>query len=171
MRPIHSFIYFKVPSVEQAEDLTSETFLKAWQYLKENRQVQSIQALLYSIARTTVIDHYRKVQAEQGGDQPLEDGRGNIMTDIGSDKLLHDIVTVHDADQVIAKLKGLKDEYREVIVLKYLDELSSNEIAGVLGKSATNVRVLLHRAMRALTEAINHEFQNAQENIPTDPKQ
>ncbi|MBI4457396.1 RNA polymerase sigma factor [Candidatus Uhrbacteria bacterium] len=160
VKPIYRFIYFKVPSTEQAEDLTSETFLKAWQYLKENREVQSLQALLYSVARSTVIDHYRKAQTEL----PLEDDRGNILTDVGSEKLLKDIETSHDAEQVIAKLRGLKDEYREVIVLKYLDELSANEIAATLGKSAANVRVLLHRAMRALADAINHESQNAQKN-------
>lgn len=166
VKAIHRFIYFKVASQEQAEDLTSETFLKAWQYLRERRDVQSIQALLYSIARSVVIDHYRHAAAEKT--TPLEDGQGNLLTDIGSEKLLRDIETGLDAGIVVEKLRGLKEEYRDVILLKYFDELSAGEIGEVLGKSSAAVRVLLHRATRALSDAISHDRQRIEENQPTD---
>lgn len=159
--PIYRFIYFKVSSAEQAEDLTSETFLKAWQYLKEKRDVPHLQALLYSVARTVVIDYYRAAAAERG-DVPLDETQASALTDDTSEKLLRDVETKFDTTQVIEKLRRLKDEYREVIVMKYLDELNTREIASVLGKSSANVRVLLHRATKALQDVISHDQQRAQ---------
>ena len=57
-------------------------------------------------------------------------------------------------------MRGLKEEYRDVIIMKYLDEMSAAEIATALGKTATNVRVLLHRATRALTDVIGDELKH-----------
>ena len=154
---LYRFIYFKVQTAEQAEDLTSETFLKAWQYLKEKRDVPHLQALLYSIARSVVIDWYRATACERG-DLPFEEGLIGDLPDVGgSEKLLKDIDTHFDATRIIEKLHRLKDEYREVIVMKYLDGLSAREIAAVLGKSSANVRVILHRSLKALTDVLSDE--------------
>ncbi len=163
VKRVYRFIYFKVPSAEQAEDLTSETFLKAWQYLKEKRDVPHLQALLYSIARSTVIDWYRRSACERG-DVSADDERASELTSAGSEKLLRDVETKFDMTRVIEKLRGLKDEYREVVVMKYLDEMSTGEIADALGKSTSNVRVLLHRAIRALGDAIGNERERTPEN-------
>jgi RNA polymerase sigma-70 factor (ECF subfamily) len=54
-------------------------------------------------------------------------------------------------------LRSLKDEYREVLVMKYLDELETSEIADILGKNHGNVRVLLHRALAAVRELVSAE--------------
>lgn len=154
VRKIYRFIYFKVASAELAEDLTSETFLKAWQYLMEKREVPHLQALLYTVARNVVIDHYRAV-AHLQADIPLDEAVANELTSAGSEKLLKDIEAGIDMTKVIEKLRGLKDEYREVVVMKYLDELSTSEIAAALGKTSSNVRVILHRATKALGDAIH----------------
>jgi RNA polymerase sigma-70 factor, ECF subfamily len=163
VKQIYRFVYFKVSSAEQAEDLTSETFLKAWQYLKEKREVPHLQALLYSIARSVVIDHYRRTACERG-DVPVDDERISELAEAGSEKFLRDVETKFDMTRVIEKLRGLKDEYRDVVIMKYLDELTTGEIADALGKSASNVRVLLHRATKALSDAIEHERERTPEN-------
>lgn len=154
VKPIYRFIYFKVANAEQAEDLTSETFLKAWQYLKEKREVPHLQALLYSIARSVVIDFYRATACERG-DVSIDDERLNEAAVIAGEKLLKEVDAKVDLTRVIERLRGLKDEYREVVVLRYMDDLSIKEIAAALGKTPTNVRVLLHRATKALAEAVN----------------
>ena len=163
VKQIYRFIYFKVSSAEQAEDLTSETFLKAWQYLKEKREVPHLQALFYSIARSVVIDYYRRSACERG-DVPADDERLSEASEVGSEKLLRDVETKFDMTLVIEKLRGLKDEYREVVVMKYLDELTTGEIADALGKSKANVRVILHRATKALSDIIEHDRQRTAEN-------
>lgn len=162
VKRIHRFIFFKVQTAEQAEDLTSETFLKAWQYLKEKKEVNNLQALLYTIARSVVIDHYRATAAERGN-LPLDTETGEHLetevADTAAEKSLRDVETSFDTALVLERLHGLKEEYRDVVIMKFLDEMSTGEIAQILGKSRANVRVLLHRATRALTGAINHARQ------------
>ena len=167
VKQIYRFIYFKVSTAEQAEDLTSEAFLKAWQYLKEKRDVPNLQALLYSVARSVVIDHYRATVCERGTvslDETIADER----TDVASEKFLKDMETKFDTTLVLEKLRHLKDEYRDVVIMRYLDEMSTGEIATVLGKNASNVRVLLHRATKALSDAIRNEQQGTRDNTEAD---
>lgn len=167
VKQIYRFIYFKVSSAEQAEDLTSEAFLKAWQYLKEKRDVPNLQALLYSVARSVVIDHYRATSCERGTvslDETIADER----TDVASEKFLKDMETKFDTTLVLERLRHLKDEYRDVVIMRYLDEMSTGEIATVLGKNASNVRVLLHRATKALSDAIRNEQQGTRDNTEAD---
>lgn len=154
--PIYRFIYFKVSSAEQAEDLTSETFLKAWRYLTEKRDIQSLQATLYTIARSVVIDYYR-ASAQERGNASLDDVPESFLDDEKSARLLQEIDTSFDTTRVLETLRGLKDEYREIVVMKYFDELSTGEIAKILGKTASNVRTTLHRATKSLADAIRHE--------------
>lgn len=161
VKQIYRFIYFKVPSAEQAEDLTSDAFLKAWHYLKEKRDVPNLQALLYSVARSVVIDWYRAAAAERGN-VSYDDAPASELADEGSEKLIREVDMKFDTTLVLEKLRGLKDEYREVVILKYLDELTTGEIAAILGKTPANVRVLVHRATKALEGAINNERQEPQ---------
>ena len=163
VRQIHRFIYFKVRSTEQAEDLTSEAFLKAWQYLKEKDTVSHLQALLYSVARSVVIDHYRKNAAQH--EVPLETEDGIERPEVANETVLAEIEVKIDAAFVIEKLHGLKEEYRDVIVMRYLDGLSTGEIAEAIGKSSSNARVLLHRATKALTDIINHDTKRTEEHL------
>ena len=167
---LYRFIYFKVQSAEQAEDLTSETFLKAWQYLKEKREVPNLQALLYTVARNVVIDYYRHT-AHETGNVTLDDAIAVESPEIMSDQLIRDTENNFDTARVLDKLRGLKDEYREVITMKYLDELDTSEIAAALGKTPANVRVLLHRATKALAAVVedHHELQPAsRDNLRSD---
>jgi RNA polymerase sigma-70 factor (ECF subfamily) len=164
VKQIHRFIFFKVSSPEVAEDLTSESFLKAWQYLKEKREVTNLQAFLYSVARSAVIDHYRR-QAHQATAVPLDDEVINTIPDASAKKLADDLDVKAEMPRVLEKLRGLKDEYREIVVMRYLDDLDNREIAEVLGKTAANVRVILHRATRALAEAISNDLQGRPDNV------
>ena len=167
VKQIYRFIYFKVSSAEQAEDLTSEAFLKAWQYLKEKRDVTNLQALLYSVARTVVIDHYRANNCLPGTIS-LDETISDETAEVASEKFLKDMETKFDTTMVLEKLRGLKDEYRDVVIMRYLDEMSTGEIAAVLGKNASNVRVILHRATKALAAAIRNDRQRTLEHPEED---
>lgn len=153
---VYRFIYFKVSSAEVAEDLTSEAFLKAWQYLLKKRDVPHLQALLYSVARSVVVDWYRST-AHERGDVSLDEAIASEAPGMGTERLLRAIETDHDVTRALERLRGLKDEYREVVVMKYLDEMSNREIASALGKTASHVRVISHRAVKALGDALRKE--------------
>lgn len=149
---IYRFIYFKVSSVEEAEDLTSEVFLKTWQYINEGKgEIKHIGALLYRIARNIVIDYYReRAQKEKMNDELTDD------LEIASDELRKLNVNL-EMENIEKNLRKLKDEYREVIMLRFIEELSISEIAQVLEKSKGAVRVLIFRALETLKEILNQE--------------
>lgn len=145
---IYRFVFFKVGNKLDAEDITSEAFLKAWRYIQEGQPIKNLNALLYSIARNLVIDHYRfqaKKRAFEEASFPEIEG-GVSMS--------HRLDLKVDEKRILNALKALKDEYSEVIVLKFFDNLSTAETAQIIGKSQNNTRVLLHRALTALRKAI-----------------
>ena len=147
---IYRFIFFKVGSKADAEDITSETFLKTWQYIKEGKPIKNLNAFLYAVARNLVVDHYR-TQAKK---YDTEEG---IVGDIRSDaNIAGKMELKSDAEQILRAMKTLKDEYCEVIVLRFLDDLSIGEIAKIIDKSSNNTRVLVHRAVGALKKAVEN---------------
>jgi len=149
---IYRFIFFKVNSAEDAKDLTSEVFLKTWQYIKNDKAIKNLNAFIYMVARNCVIDLYR--QRARKGDNEEFIGEANLALPGGDNQLLKHIRQAELAEALKA-LSVLKDEYREVIVLHYLNELSAREISQILDKSPGAVRVLLYRALNALKSTIN----------------
>lgn len=152
VKRIYRFVYFKVSSHEEAEDITSEVFLKAWNYVNEKKEVSSFGGLLYRIARNCVIDFYRARSAKP---ETVMVDRENIEIEIGDGgKWYADISTKVDAQKILNALKKLKQEYQEVITLRYVDELEMDEIAVIIGKGRIAVRVTLHRALKKLKEML-----------------
>ncbi len=147
---IYRFIYFKVSSEEEAKDLASETFLRAWQHLQEGKNVKQLSAFLYSIARNLVIDHYRKKAILVNAEEISEIG---FLSDKG--KLASQVETGQEYRALLSAMGKMKEEYREILQLRYIDELSLGEIAEILGKNKGTVRVTLHRASKTLREISN----------------
>lgn len=148
---IYRFIYFKVPSREEAEDISTETFIRLWKYIQDGKPVAHVGALLYQIARNLVTDFYRlkperlTALGEETWGEAAEDRRGAEPT--ARDARLD---ALGELTAIERALRHLKDEYREVIIMRYLDELSPKEISTILGKSPGTTRVLIHRALESL---------------------
>ena len=149
---IYRFVYFKVGSKEEAEDLTSAVFLKTWNYVQSGNAInyKTLRSLIYKIARNAIIDHYRKTSDQKNIsiDSPISEAD---LIDNNQD-LKKQAEIASDMELVEVKLTKLKDEYREVVVLRFINELSIAEIADILDKSKGNVRVLVYRALKALRE-------------------
>lgn len=155
IEPIYRFIYFKVGGKEEAQDLTSAVFLKTWNYIQNNslKDRKTLKALIYKIARTTVIDFYRENSVKKNiliGDETVAE------IDLIDER--QDLVKKTELDSDISliekKLPELKDEYREIIILRFIEELSISEIAEILDKSKGNIRILTYRALKALRELL-----------------
>jgi len=152
VKRIYRFVFFKVGSHENAEDVTSEVFLKAWQYLiggtDSVSDIKSFSGLLYRIARNSIIDFYRarasKNEVPINEDLDVSDG-GNWYGQLG-DKI--------ETEKIIQTIKKLKQEYQEVLTLKYVDELEIREICEITGKGQVAVRVTLHRALKKLKDIL-----------------
>jgi RNA polymerase sigma-70 factor, ECF subfamily len=144
---IYRFIFFKVSSEAEAQDLTSEVFLKTWQYISEGEaEIGNLNALLYRIARNCVIDWYRQQNKQPIMSLPEQEEEGTTVDTAQQVEINWEVQQVKDC------LFKLKDEYREVLVLRFLDELEITEIAQALEKTNGTVRVLIHRALKALKE-------------------
>jgi RNA polymerase sigma factor (sigma-70 family) len=143
-KDIYTFVFYKVSSREVAEDLAADVFLKVWHAIREGVEVDNLRAFLYTIARNLTIDHYRK-QKEVALNQTHEE---TLVSDIQSPD---EVAELELSKVKLNKALGqLKDEYREVIIMRHIQGLSHKEIATVLGKSSGTVRVLVHRAMEQL---------------------
>ncbi len=143
---IRRFIAFRVPVAEDAEELAAEVFLRGWEYATSSL-VNNPPALFYRIARNVIADYYRK-RHQDGGIEEAENvaDKQDIVGDL-SDK--------QDEQRLISLIRGMKEEYRDVLVMRYLDDLSIGEIAQSLEKTAGSVRVILHRAKKALKSKAN----------------
>lgn len=161
---VFRFVAYKVGSREEAEDITSEAFLRTWHYLLERRDVVSFTGLVYRIARNLVIDHYRSrkqhVSFDEAIEVEIEDG-AELVSDAGEQiRLIDTAVEAHDVLEVLKKMKA---DYRDVMLLRYVDDLSVSEIAEILNKSHVHVRVLLHRATKLLQQLLSEHTSQSHE--------
>ena len=148
---VYRFAYLKLPKAQDAEDVTSEVFLKVWEHIKGGKKINSLQAFIYQVARNLIVDFYRR------SGRPMESiDETEIVIADRSDLTLQEKMTLkEDMARVEGALRKLKDAYREVIVLHYLNELSLVETAHAIEKSPGATRVLLHRGMKALKSIID----------------
>jgi len=141
LQRIYRFIFFKIGTKQDAEELTSEVFLGAWTYLCQE-PVKNVNALLYKMARNKLADFYREKKEDVDLIAVVNVSDG-IDTEADTD------LSAAHAD-VVKALKQLHGEYAQMVSMRYLDQLEIAEIAQALGKTRNNVRVTLHRAMAAL---------------------
>ncbi len=144
---VYRFIYFRVSDVPTAEDLTSQVFLKAWQNLDRYRPSGPILAWLYAIARNTVIDHYRTfkqtVSLDEAAPLAAQDARLDELVEFQSEmKFLQE------------SLQYLTEEQQEVLILKFIAEFDTEQIARRMNKSEGAIRALQMRALQALAKVM-----------------
>lgn len=150
---IYRFTLFKVKSPQEAEDITSEAFLKVWHYIHGGEvEIKSLRAFVYRVTRNLIVDYYRvRAQRISLDSVPLEAVEETIPHDStmsATAELESDVALLYRT------LLELKEEYREVLVLKYIDDLSTEEISEILHKNAGAVRTQLSRALSALREIL-----------------
>lgn len=150
---IYRFVFLKVNSPEIAEDITSETFLKGWKaFQAPGFKIENTSSFLYQIARNLVTDFYRQkekftIVTIENVTLPDWENTPDQQADLSNEMTL-----------IRTALANLKDDYQDIIIWRYLDELSISEISKILDKSEGAVRTMLHRALQALkTELKNKE--------------
>jgi RNA polymerase sigma-70 factor (ECF subfamily) len=148
---IYNYIYYRVANVHDAEDLTARTFYQALTHLRRySSQGVPFSAWLFRIAHNLVANWYRD-----------RSRRTVLSLDSITDSSdpLHDITDgVESAEEKQAlwqAVRRLPPERQQVLVLKYVDNLSMAEIAVIMGRSEGAVKALLHRTLVALRQEIN----------------
>ena len=147
---IYRFIYIKVSERAEAEDICHQVFLKAWQNIERFRyQKLPLSSWLYRIARNQIIDVYRTKKIELS----LERVKEVAVDNPGIEK---EIDSKKEIEKIRKALKQLKPEQQDVIIMRYIEEMSPKEIALALKKTPTAVRIIQHRALKGLRQILNH---------------
>lgn len=141
--PVYRYLYHRVSSYQEAEDLTSQVFTAVLESLDRYREQGDFPAWLFTIARRTVIAHYRRqdpqIALEEVHPDPSQDGDP-------LDGLLQD----ERLAQLGGLLAGLNEEQRELLNLRFSAGLTYRQIAQVLGSSEGAVKMAVHRLLRQL---------------------
>jgi RNA polymerase sigma-70 factor (ECF subfamily) len=152
---VYRFLYARLDKSMDAEDFTEEVFLRAWNSLSgyHERGVPFL-AFLLIIARNVLIDHYRR-----NGRSPKQVTIEDIqLKDTNPDP--GELTAMNLKHQEIRQALGqLRDDYQEVLVLRFLNDLSPNETAQVMKRSTGAVRVLQHRAIAALRKTMEEHYE------------
>jgi len=141
---IYRYIYSKVGNRQEAEDLTSQTFIKALRGVDYTRGSQSIQKWLFQVARTTVADYWR--QYYRVSISSLEE-----LLDAGWEGPVEQEavpMSVMPAEKAQRILQALPERDKEVLTCRFLLNLSVKETAVRMGLTEANVKVLQHRALK-----------------------
>lgn len=137
--------YFRVFERERAKELMQETFIKTWEYLQRGKAVDNLKAFLYKVANNIIIDESRKKKA--GSLEAMQE-QGFDPADDTANKL----VNLMEGKELIRLVNQLDEKYRQPILMKYLDDLSIDEIAEAIGETANNVSVRIHRGLEKIKE-------------------
>ena len=148
---IYRFIFLKVSSQEIAEDLCADVFVDALREFQK-AQIENFQAFLYQVAKNTIADYYR----DKARFQVISIEETDVIED-GADSVFQQAARNSEMEIVREALLGLSDDYQNLIIWRYLDELSIPEIAQITGKSEGNLRVGIHRALYALKGRLQSE--------------
>lgn len=148
---IYRYVSLKLRSREDAEDIVAEVFKRLWQYVCDGgRAIDNLNALIYQLARNLVANHYRD---RSRGELLAQDDSVADTVDLRQLELLQ---TAERQVELTAAIQRLPPDYRDVILLRYVEDLSTHDIAQILDRSRGAVRVLLHRATEALRSLLNH---------------
>jgi RNA polymerase sigma-70 factor, ECF subfamily len=148
---VFRYLYAHLDNRLDAEDLTEDVFLRVWKSLG-GYQEQGVPflAFLFRVARNALIDHYRRSGKNQA-ETSIEDMQ---LSEPGSGPV-EAVTTLLEHQQLRSMLTELREDYRTVLVLRFLSELTPEETAHAMGRSAGAVRVLQHRALAALRGMMN----------------
>lgn len=145
---IFRHVYFKVLNRDLAKDLTQETFARTWQYISHGKEVASLKSFLYKVANNLVIDEYRKRKEfsldalqSKGFDVENKDAQ-NIMRDV-------------ENNHILRAVRYLSKDHRDIIVMRYVNDLSIKEIAEIIGQSENVVSVRLNRGLKEVRKLLH----------------
>jgi len=151
----HAFL--RISDRERAIDLVHDTYTKVWSYVRNGHEVETFRPFLYKVLNNLIIDEYRKTK-ETSLDALFEkDGVDEgSFADLTSNNV-ESLAATLDGKQAFAVLDELPDTYREVIILRFVDELGPKEISNLIEESENVVSVRLHRGLRLLRERIEEK--------------
>jgi len=151
-KPIFSFIYHFFQDPALCEDLTQETFLRAYRFIQSFRLAEKFSTWLFSIARNLCIDELRRMQ--KGATVPIDAVDPEILVHEGDSagNPAQSFIRGEEGELLHRAIARLPEKYRSCIILFYFQEMSYEEISRVMKISQSNTKILLFRGKKMLYE-------------------
>ncbi len=145
---IYRFLFLKVAGREEAEDLTHQVFLNAWLGIpRYKHRGFPFSSWLYQIARNQVVDHYRARRETVSLEGIDPEAFADRFSEADMDKNL-------EVERAIGTIRSLKQEYQDVLILRFVEDLSVKEVASMMDRSEGAIKLLQHRALKVLREKL-----------------
>ena len=142
---IYRYIYFRVGDAGDAEDLTEQVFLKAWEALPGYKpRGHPLTSWLYRIAHNLIVDHHRR---QRTGAILLPEDRDHESEQPAA---LEQVIEAEEISTLAKAIAQLSEDQQQVILLRFVEGLGYDEVAHILHKSQEACRVLQHRTLVAL---------------------
>lgn len=148
---IFRHLYFRIYDRELAKDLMQETFEKTWQYLATGKQIENLKNFLYQVSRNLLVSHIRKIKTVSL-EGLMEEGF-NPSTNVEGEYKVN-----NEAARLLEDISKLPEGEGELIKMRYLEDMSPQEIAKIIGKSENATSVRLNRAITKLQKLLNFKY-------------
>lgn len=151
LNEIYRYILFRVNDHNEAEDLTAKVFLEAWESLtgaRPGQKINNIRAWIYRIARNKVTDYHRTRRPQE----PIDNNPDKKLQDAGLERELDDLFI---SRKLALGVRQLQANYQEVIILRFINQMSHAEVAKIMNITESHVRVLQYRALNKMREIVS----------------
>jgi RNA polymerase sigma-70 factor (ECF subfamily) len=156
-RPVYALILRMVRDPETAEDLAQEVFVKAFRRLSSYDSRRKFASWLFKVAHNATIDHLRRSELDTvplAAEQEEGGGLLAVLADPSAESPAAAAERRDMARSLERAIAGLRPEYREAVVLRYVEGLAYQEICDVLSLPVGTVKTNLHRARKELADAM-----------------
>jgi RNA polymerase sigma-70 factor, ECF subfamily len=157
--PIFRFCLVRVSNREQALDITQETFLRLWKTILEKKTIENSRAFLFTVAHRLVIDWYRKKKSISLESMSDEEGQ---PYDILDEKTRDNIGFGAEGRYLLEKINELSPIYKDSVYLRYVENLTPQEIGKILNISANVAGVRVNRGIEELRKITGYNKENLQ---------
>lgn len=151
LRDVYSFLYYRLGNHHDAEDVSEQVFLQAYRHLPKalaESDGRSLRPWLIRIAQNLAINHYR--DRSRKPQSPL-DSAGEFSDSHDTEDLVE---ARAELAEVFEKVAEMPDERREALIMRFALDMDNQEIARALGKTEGATKVLIHRAIKQLGQAL-----------------
>jgi RNA polymerase sigma-70 factor, ECF subfamily len=156
---LYQVCYRMLGNKQEAEDIAQEAFIRAYINLHSYDQKRKFSTWLYRIATNLCIDRIRKKKPDYYLDAEVAGTDGlDMYSQIAADEQLPEeaVEQMELQDRIQYEISRLPDKYRSVIVLKYIEEMSLQEISEILDMPLGTVKTRIHRGREALRKQLNN---------------
>lgn len=158
---IYHLAYRMMGNAQESEDVVQETFIRVFTNLERYDETQKFSTWIYRIATNLCIDRLRRRRSVYSLDADMQDGDGNDWYSLmpGNEPTPENQLIVSETQgQIRESIDSLPEKYKSIVVLRYLHDLSLQEISEIVKMPVTTIKTRLHRGREFLRKKLEQSF-------------